>query len=435
MSGVVALLLLAATPAFAGDLPAQAEACLQTPAACPLDVDTPLGAALALPPGDPRGYPAFGIRCQEHEDCAPLAAFAAARCALQEAEGCRTLASLHDAGELGGYRPVVASALTARACAAGHAESCAWVGLPPVGSFGAALDAEPPPLDLPSPGPISLLLSACDEGAGDACLALIRQMDADGPRSDARAVLVGLLDAEAERGRAAAADLLATLRWLDEPLPPHLWAIAGPLQGACARDLDRACALGAAVLHLERASGRAPPQPALLDDTVAEPTPDPAPEPERPRNPRWVETTLPGGVGASFTTATPLLRIGLGVRAGWGAFLISGQVAGAFDAARPPPEALYRRFIGSFGAGVAIPIGPEGRLILEGGIALGTRTTTGAASFSFGPRELVEISWLMKGDRGPTLGFRASSQQAFDVAGPPDILGAVEAVFGLRFPD
>ena len=436
LAGPATLLLVVGT-AHAGerlDAPEDVqvvEACLADRSACrALPDNTPLGLALRTGIGDPSGYQAFGVLCQEHDDCAGLAAFSAARCALQDPEGCATLGTLHESGLLDGPRPVVAAALFARACAHGSEDHCGFVGLPPVGSIGEALDADLAALDLIDPVPLSLLLAACDAGASDACLALIRQLDADGPDSDSRAVLVQLLDGEAQRGRASASDLLRTLRWLDDPLPDHLWAVAGPLADACRQELPHACALGRAILHLERASGRPPPSPALLDNTVAE-SPPPTPD----ESPRWVELILPLGAGASFSTATPLLHAGFGVRAGWAALSFSAVLGGSFDATHAPAEALYRRFVAALGIGAAIPLGPPIRLHIEGGLGLGSRRTTADAEFAIGPRESLEFSWLVTGRRGATLGFRVSSHQAWTPSGTLDVTGAVSVVVGLRMPD
>lgn len=407
------------------------EACLADPAACAdLPEHRPLGLALRLPMGDPAGYRAYGLLCQEHDDCSGLAAFSAARCALQDPEGCATLGTLHEGGLLEDPRPVVAAALFARACAFGSEDHCRFVGLPTVRSFGEALDAAPPPLDLVDPAPLSLLLGACDAGAADACLALIRQLDAEATDPDRRSFFVRLLDREAERGRVSASDLLRTLRWLDDPLPAHLWAVASPLADACRSDLPRACALGRAILHLERTSGRPPAAPALLADTVAEP---PA-APEEESN-RWVELVLPVGAGASFSTATPLLKLGFGVRAGWGVFALSAVLGASFDATQEPSDTGYRRVVASLGVGAALPLGPALRLHLDGGLGLGSRRTLVDTEFAIGPREAVELSWLIKGRTGPTLGFRVSSHQAWTPQAVLDVTGAVEAVFGLRMPD
>lgn len=432
MPGALTLLLLLLTaPAAAADPLDSIEACLADEAACAaVEGDAPFAVALRTPADDPSPYPVYGVACQERDDCAPLAAYAAARCALREAEGCATLAALHEAGLLDGPRPVVAAALAARACAFGREESCRGLDLPPVRSFGAALDAAPPPMNFPEPGPLSLLLAACDAGAADACLALIRQLDADGPRSTARSVLLSLLDGEAQRGRASARDLVRTLRWLDEPLSPHLWAVVEPLTDACGRGLERACALGGAVVHLERASGRPPPRAALLDDTVAEPSPPPPAPPER-----WLEPILPLGVGVSFQTTTPLLRLGIGVRGGVGVFALSAVGSISLDAAHGPEASTYRRFDGAFSAGAALPLGDSARLHLGAGLAVGSRTTDGDPALLLGPHEAVELSWLIRGRRGPTLGFRAGSQQAWTPEGALDVTGWVEVVAGLRFPD
>ncbi len=429
-----ALFLLASfalpSPALADDLSAAVEACLVDPDRCSdLPVDQALTAALQARIGDPTPYQRLGPPCQERGDCVPLAAFSAARCALSDPEGCATLSSLHESGLLDGHRPVLAAALAARACAFGHEDSCLWTGLPPVRSFADALDAEAAPMDYPSPGPLSLLLAACDAGAADACLALIRQLDADGPRSRARGLLVPLLDAEAARGRASAVDLLRTLRWLDADLAAHLWQVAAPLADACRLDLPRACALGFTLLHLERASGQPARQPALLDDTVTRAAPQERPEPQR-----WLEPVLPLGVGVSFATTTPLLTIGLGLRGGLGLLEVNAVVHLLVDAARPPAEATYRRFVTELGIGAALPLGERGRLHLSGGLGLGSRSTTGPPEFAVGPQEAVEGSWLIRGARGPTLGFRVGSHQSWTPSGAFDITGTLSVVAGVRRP-
>ena len=104
------------------------------------------------------------------------------------------------------------------------------------------------------------------------------------------------------------------------------------------------------------------------------------------------------------------------------------------DAAHPPAESTCRRFVLGISAGAALPLGPRARLHLQGGVGLGSRTTTGDAAFALGPTEAVEVSWLTRGPAGPTLGVRVSSHQSWTLAGDLDVSASGAVVVGLRFP-
>ncbi len=349
---------------------------------------------------------------------------AALGCAQRTAADCLRLAEHHRNGPE--PSPLREAVVRTHACEGGHLPSCSALGLSAPTSLAEAL-ASPPPMEVADPAGIALLLDACDRGVLDACLAVARQVNHDVAGDLAQLVLEPLRSAQ---GSNTARELLRDQRWLDEPLPTHLWRAAEPLGAPCEAGDDEACALGRRVLALERASAK----PIVVQKPL--PMTPPRAEATRTRPPRWIEATVPLGAGATFTRALPLLSLGLGVRGGVGAFAASLDLAFLPEANKAPLDMTYRRSVLALGAGAAIPLAPFAILHLGAAFAMGDWTSAPEGSrFSFGPQESIELSWVLRPGhlRSPTLGLRVQVHQLVDAAGTWDHVGAVRFVLGVRF--
>lgn len=374
----------------------------------------------------PRSLIALLVLLAGPAQAADTLADAALRCARGEAAGCTALAEAHRGGGALPASPLREAVLRAHACGLGDADSCAALGLAVPTTLAEAL-ASPPPMDVPDPAGIRLLLAACDGGVLDACLAVARQLDHDLSGDLAPLVVQPLRDAS---DSLTARALLHDQRWLDEPLPPHLWRAAEPLGPACEAGDAEACDAGRRALMLERASAR----PVAMQVPLAMKPPGAEPPPSSPE--RWVEVTVPLGAGASFSSSLPLLSLGAGVRGGLGAFAASLDVAFLPQADKPLLEATYRRSVLAAGAGAAIPLAPFARLHVGAAFAVGDWTTApGGTRFSLGVQEYAEVSWVFRpaSPRSATLGFRIQVHQLADLAGQWDHVAAARLVLGLRF--